>query len=97
MKPIQVADDILPIAAFKARASEVIRSLGTRGRPMIITQNGKPAAVLLSPTEYDRLAYSERFRAAVQEGLDDADAGRVISDEDLGRELARELGKRRKP
>ena len=96
MKPIQVADDILPIAVFKARASEVVRSMGTRGRPMIITQNGKPAAVLLSPAEYDRLAYEGRLREAVREGLSDADAGRTLSDEDLGAELDRELGKPRK-
>jgi prevent-host-death family protein len=97
MKPIQVADDILPIAAFKARASEVVRSMGTRGRPMIITQNGKPAAVLLSPAEYDRLAYEGRLREAVREGLSDTAAGRTVSDEDLGEELEREFGKPRKP
>ena len=94
MKPIQVADDILPIASFKAHASEVVRSLRTRGRPMIITQNGRPAAVLLSPEEYDRLAYTERFHEAVREGLTDADTGRVVSDEELDREIKRELGKR---
>jgi prevent-host-death family protein len=96
MKPIQVADDILPIASFKARASEVVRSLRTRGRPMIITQNGKPAAVLLSPEEYDRLAYTERFRTAVREGLADAEAGRTVSDDELAEEIKREFGKRKR-
>src|SRR2546428_1756 len=78
MKPIQVSEDILPIASFKAHASEVVRSLRTRGRPMIITQNGRPAAVLLSPEEFDRLTYRERFRAAGREGLADAQAGRFL-------------------
>jgi prevent-host-death family protein len=96
MKPIQIADDILPIASFKARASEVVRSLRSRGRPMIITQKGKPAAVLLSPEEFDRLTYRERFRDAVQEGLADAEAGRVVSDRELGQAVERKLGKPKK-
>jgi antitoxin YefM len=96
MKPIQVSEDILPIASFKARASEVVRSLRARGRPMIITQNGRPAAVLLSPEEFDRLTYRERFRAAVREGLADAEAARVVSDRQLGMELKRQFGKRKR-
>ncbi len=96
MKPIQVSEDILPIASFKARASEVIRSLRSRGRPIIITQKGRPAAVLLSPEEFDRLAYRERFCAAVREGLADAEAGRVVSDRDLDEAVERELGKRKR-
>jgi len=96
MKPIQVAEDILPIATFKARASEVVRSLRSRGRPMIITQNGRPAAVLLSPEEFDRLTYRERFRAAVREGLADAEAGRVVSDRELDQTVEREFGKRKR-
>jgi hypothetical protein len=30
-------------------------------QPVIINQNGKPAGVLVSPTEYDRLTERERF------------------------------------
>src|SRR5438105_9067202 len=96
MKPIQVTNDILPIASFKARASEIIRSLRTRGRPMIITQNGKPAAVLLSPEDFDRLTYRDRFVAAVQEGLADVAAGRVVTDEELDEVLEAEFRKRRR-
>lgn len=35
---------------------------------MVITQNGKPAAVLLSPEEFDRLSYHARFVAVVTDG-----------------------------
>ncbi len=96
MKPIQVAEDILPIANFKARASEVVRSLRSRGRPVIITQNGKPAAVMLSPEDFDRLTYGERFRQAVREGLADAEAGRIVSDSQLDEAVEREFGKPRR-
>lgn len=62
----------------------------------MITQNGKAAAVLLAPEELDRLTTQARFVAAVQEGLADLDAGRVVSDEDLGRRLDARFGRRTK-
>jgi len=96
MKTILVAEDILPIATFKARASAVVRSLRTRGRPMVITQNGKPAAVLLSPEEFDRLQAGREFRAAVRGGLADEKAGRAVSDRELDRILDVTLGKTRR-
>ena len=62
----------------------------------IITQKGRPAAVLLSPEEFDRLTYRERFPAAVREGLADAEAGRVVFDRDLDEAVERELGERKR-
>lgn len=93
MKPLHISEDILPIADFKARASEVVRRLKEHRRPVVITQSGRPAAVLLSPEEFDRLTYRARFLEAVGEGLADADAGRVVSDEALGKLLDAEFGK----
>lgn len=92
MKPLQIAEDIVPIAEFKAHVSEVVRGLRERGRPLVITQNGKPAAVLLSPEEFDALIDQARVIAAVQQGLAEAEAGQLISDEQLGRELDQEFG-----
>ncbi len=60
---------------------------------MVITQNGKPAAVLITPEELDRIAERGRFLDAVQEGLADPEAGRLIDDEQLGNELDAELGR----
>jgi len=93
MKLLHVSEDILPIADFKAHASEVVRRLRQHGRPVIITQSGKPAAVLLSPEEFDHLTQQARFLTAVDDGLADARAGRVLSDEALGKVLDEELGK----
>lgn len=89
---LQVAEDIVPIGEFKTHLSERIRGLRGRHRPLVITQNGKAAAVLLSPEEFDRLTAHARFVAAVQDGLDDHRAGRVISNEELGRRLDARLG-----
>lgn len=87
MKSIRLAEDILPIGEFKAQASSVIRKLQESNRAVIITQNGRPAAVLITPQEFDQLTEQHRFDAAIQEGWADSEAGRVIDDDELDGEL----------
>ncbi len=93
MKAIQVAEDILPVGEFKTQASRVIRRLREAKRPIVITQNGKPAAVLVTPEEFDRLREDARFVEAVREGLADSEAGRVVDDRAIAHELDAEFGR----
>ena len=65
MKDLQMSEDILPVGEFKTHASRVIRRLQATKRPFVITQNGKPAAVLLTPAEFDRLNEHARFLEAI--------------------------------
>ncbi len=92
MKELQISEDILPVGEFKTHASRVIRRLQETRRPFVITQNGKPAAVLLTPEEFDRLNEHARFIEAVDEGLADSAARRVVDDAELTRELDETFG-----
>ena len=92
MKSVQVSQDILPVGELKTHTSRVLRQLRTAQRPIVITLNGKPAAVLITPEEFDRLYERERFVEAVNRGLADAEAGRVVDDEVLSGELDAEFG-----
>ena len=91
MKPLRVSRDIIPIARFKSQASRILRQLREDQRPIVVTQNGKPAAVLITPEELDRLQEHERFLTAVQEGLADSEADRLIDDDALEAELDAKL------
>jgi prevent-host-death family protein len=97
MKSLQISEDILPIGKFKTQASQVLRKLHEAQRPIVITQNGKPTAVLITPEEFDRLHERDRFLEAVREGLADSEAGRVVEDKVLIRELDAALGKADRP
>ena len=92
MKAIYMAEDIVPLADFKARTSQLLRKLREEQRPLVITQNGKPAAVLITPEDFDRIRELERFSDAVSAGLADSAAGRLIDDEELDAELDAEFG-----
>jgi PHD/YefM family antitoxin component YafN of YafNO toxin-antitoxin module len=49
----------------------------------VITQNGRPAGVLLSPDEYDDLVYRKSFMDSVNRGFEDVDQGKFYSTEQL--------------
>ncbi len=92
MRNIRVSENIIPVSEFKARAAECLRRLSESSEPLVITQNGKAAGVLLSPAAYDEFTERYRFMKAVEQGLSDVDAGRVTSHEDLVTEMRRRFG-----
>jgi len=94
MKTISISNDIVPIAEFKTSISKWFKSLHTTGHPLIITQNGKPAGVLLSPSDYDELVYKKSFLESVDRGMSDADSGRTHSTEEIKAKLAMRRNKR---
>ena len=92
MKPLQLSEDILPIGEFKTHASRVLRKLQESQRPVVITQNGRPAAVLITPQESHALHERRRSMSALQEGLADSEAGRVLEDDEMERLLDEKFG-----
>ena len=83
MKTISIKNDIVPIAEFKTSISKWFKNLQGTGHPVIITQNGKPAGVLLSPDDYDELVYNKAFLDSVGRGIADADSGRTQTTKEL--------------
>ena len=87
MKPLRVSQDIVPMAEFKGQAAKWFRRVTENNQPVVITQNGKLAGVLLSPAEFDRLVERQRFLEDVTAGAADLDAGRVVTTDELKRRL----------
>ena len=92
MPNLRIAEDIVPLSDFKARASELLKKLAETGAPMVITQNGRAAGVLLSPAEFDALTERAQFINAVAEGVDDLKSGRVVPHESMVAEVQRRYG-----
>jgi prevent-host-death family protein len=78
MRPLRVADGIVPLGEFKSKASKILRSLKEECDPLVITLNGRPAAVVMAPEAYDRMQQRQQYLEAVAAGLSDAVAGRVV-------------------
>lgn len=87
MKPLNVSQNIVSLSDFKSKASKMLHEVQLSHRPLVITQNGKAAAVLISPSDFDLLTEQVRFVEAVQKGMTDVQQGRVLPDDDLDKVL----------
>ncbi len=90
---LKVAEDIVPLGEFKAHLSERLRGLRASRRPLVVTQNGRATAVVLSPEAFDQLTSQARFVRAVNRGLEQADAGEVMDHDEVFRRIEAQLGK----
>ena len=83
MVNFRVSKDIVPVSEFKAQAAEWLRRIAGSGHPLVITQNGKPAGVLLSPAAFDELSETQNFVSAVHQGMEDEKKRRSYSSEEV--------------
>jgi prevent-host-death family protein len=94
MRPVRVSEDIVPVSDFKAQAADWLKRVADTGQPVVITQNGKAAGVLISPSEFDRLSDRAGLLEAIDAGLADENAGRVVTHATVVAELKRRAVKR---
>jgi prevent-host-death family protein len=88
MKPMRISEGIVPIGEFKAQAARWLRRVADTSQAVVITQNGRPAGVLMAPAEFDRLQERQRFLESIAAGLADAEGGRLMSTQELSEKLA---------
>lgn len=88
----QGTTESIAVAELSSHAQEVLRKVRETGQAVVITEDGEAAAVLVSPADYDWLDERRRFMARLEEGMEDARAGRLIDHEDLVRSIEEEFG-----
>ena len=52
---MKITNDIKPITYLKSKAADVLNQINETRRPIIITQNGEPRAVLQDPESYENM------------------------------------------
>ena len=96
MKNISVSSDIIPVGQFKSDLARYLREIREKNNSLIITQNGKPAGVLISPSEFDELRQTKLFIDSISRGLSDSDQGVVLSTSQIRNELKKSRAGRQK-
>ena len=85
--PLNLEHDVVPFTAFRASLSSYIEQTRRTHRPILVTQNGKSAAVLLSPADFDQAAETLALARAVERGEEDLRAGRVTPHDEARRNI----------
>ncbi|HEY3352260.1 MAG TPA: type II toxin-antitoxin system Phd/YefM family antitoxin [Polyangia bacterium] len=80
------SDDVHPVSDLRRKAHELVGQARRSGRPVLITQRGRGAAILVSVEEWERREERQELLEAILKGERDFDAGRIVEkDEALGR------------
>ena len=87
MLNIDLTKDLIPLSEFRANASPVLKRLRTSGGTVVVTHNGKAAAVMLSVEEYQRLLSKIEELTAIGNGLADVLQGQTIPHKEVIRRL----------
>lgn len=89
---LDITKDIHSLTTFRRQSSDLMKQLRRSKRPMILTVNGKAAAVVQDAAAYQRLldlAARADTEEAIRQGLDDGDHGRTTPMHEVFTELRR--------
>ena len=83
MKRTALSRDLVPVKELRANLAKCIGELEEDGRPMVITQRGKAAAVLLHPAALDRLEDEKELVEKVLRGLRELQADELFDEDEV--------------
>ena len=74
---MKLSSRIKPISYLKAHAAEIVRTLGDRGEPLIITQNGEAKVVIQDIDSYEQMQETVALLKILTLGNRQIEAGQV--------------------
>ena len=80
---MKLFSQIKPISYLKAHASEIVRTLGDRGEPLVITQNGEAKVVLQDIASFEKTQETMALLKMLALGARQIEAGQVESADDV--------------
>ena len=93
MPTIKPSSDVQPLSAFRANAARFLQQVRETRRPLVLTQHGKSAAVLLDVEQYESLVEELEVVRDIRKGREELARGEGIPHEDAVRALRERLGR----
>ncbi len=90
---MKLSSQVKPISYVKAHAAEIVREIGEKGEPLVITQNGEAKAVIQDIESYERTQETLAFLKILALGNRQIEAGRVQPAAEVVRRLREREGK----
>ncbi len=88
---MNITSDIKSITYLKSKAADLLNQINKTHRPVIITQNGEPRAVLQDPKSYENMRNAIGILKLVSQGESDIKDGKVRSQEDVFKDIENTL------
>ena len=89
---MRLSSQIKPISYLKANAAKIIRNLGDKREPMIITQNGEAKVVIQGIEDYEQTQETLALLKILALGNRQIEEGKTISAADAVKRIRKRKG-----
>ena len=79
---MNIINDIKPVTYLKSRTADLLKQINETHRPVIITQNGEPKAVLQDPQSYENMRNAIGILKLISQGEIDIRDGKTMTQDD---------------
>ena len=78
-------DIILPVSEVRGKLSSLVKRITKEGKHLILTKNGRAAAVMISPEELETLEImtDRKLLSSIERGIEDAKEGKLYRHKDV--------------
>ena len=80
---MKFSTDIKPVTYLKSRAADLLKQINETHRPVIITQNGEPKAVLQDPESFENMRNAIGILKLISQGEEDIKNRRSRTQEEV--------------
>ncbi len=89
---MKILTDIKPVTYLKSRAADMLKQVNETRRPIVITQNGEPKAVLQDPESYENMRNAIGILKLISLGEEDIRNGKSKPQNKVFSDLEKLLG-----
>jgi len=93
MAKIKPSEDVQPLSAFRANAAGFLEQVRETKRPIVLTQHGKSAAVVLDVAEYEALVDEVELLRDIREAQAQLARGEGVPHEEVVEDLRARLAR----
>lgn len=90
---ISLSKDIEPLSEFRKKSADFVKRLKKEKQPIVLTQNGRSAAVLMDVTEYERIAKKMEMLEDLLEAKQQVEQGRTFTLDEGKKRIEKHLSK----
>ena len=90
---MNISSDIRPVTYLKSRAADLLKQINETHRPVIITQNGEPRAVIQDPQSFEDMRNAIGILKLISMGEEDIKNENILEQEAVFKNIEEKLKK----
>jgi len=88
---MNITKDIKSVTYLKSRAADILKQINNTHRPVIITQNGEPRAILQDPQSYEHMRNAIGLLKLISQGEENIKSGKVKTQSEVFDNIEKKL------